>query len=187
MLSKENCLSIIDLTKGHDDNYLILKASEELNELAIELLKYVKFANIASGRKEAVKAVGTEIVDVELVLHAMCFRMGVPSKDVPMKIRLEIEEEIRSGGVWGLSAGVMESARIITELSKTLIQWVTKRKAQKAEELGDHVMEVRCHLHKLCTIFFVFEQWFNATANEKMRKLQEYNKTIPGFGTIIPR
>lgn len=187
MLKKVQIDRMAELTATHDDNYIYAKASEELQELSLELLHYIKFANIQSGRKETVTRVVREIVDVHLVLSMADSRLGHTIKDIGSKLREKIETEIKDGGVWGLASGVQDTAAQLINLSKLYTQMLTKNQYYNTEfKMDTHKanMDVRCHLYKLGLIFFLFEQHFDLIASEKMDKLEEYNKTIAAFGTI---
>jgi hypothetical protein len=166
----------------------VLKTSEECSELSIELHHYIKHANIQAGRRETVAKVGSEIVDVMLTMHAASVRFGIIMHEIPQKLVLEINEEIRSGGVWGMSAGVMESSMQLMRLAKLLLQRVTKNGEMVGEgpapEIPSQFMEVQCHLYKLCIIFFITAPWLEREAESKLTKLSELNKSIAGFGTI---
>jgi hypothetical protein len=176
---------LLNATSKHSDQYLLMKASEELLELSEELLKYLKFADVKVGRRKQVHDVCVELCDVMLVIAAMQERHGSPEKDILIKDRMEIDKEIEMHGHWEHSSGTFNSVSSFTALARMLVQFVTKRKSTKDfGPMAEGIMEVRCHIYRLCALFRFSDTQAEIIMNEKLTKLENYNREIPNFGSI---
>ena len=186
MITNDDKIRIIQHIEKHEENHIVLKAAEECSKLAIELLTHIKYCNIKSGLHLTVEKVLSEVVDVHIVLVALCSRLQIPIKEVSPIEKLEIDNEIQHGGLWGLTSGIMDTSNQLLHLSKVLIQSITKRQSISEREkiLSNQIMEIYFHLHKLRIIYFISETLFKTELDKKLAKLSELNKS-PGFGTLI--
>jgi hypothetical protein len=183
LLDNEVKKRLANATADHSGIYVAMKASEELLELSEELLNYLKFCTLALGRKRQVHDVCVEIADAMLVLVALEMKCLQTEKDVPAKARMELDAELHMSGLWENAANTMNTVNLLVGTAKKLVQLQTKQRSVK-DSPWDDILQVKCHIYRLCKLFAFSDTQMAIIQNEKLAKLEKYNREIVNFGKI---